>query len=146
MERNAFETHMNEQTQLRNEKNCSLFQYESDVCNDGHKQIENPVLTKVSFRENNHFIDTNQLSDEIQPKKRHIGEGKVHPATSKVFTDVQTGIRALDELALAQRLLDRIERITINHMVIDLHPVKRTDTVPKQELGDSQIEVDESEP
>jgi hypothetical protein len=117
-----FETHMNGLTEKRNSINCTLFPYNSKSCSTEQQEEanENPVFTNVLFRENGHVVkEPGQQNDQGQNDQGQ--EDKESPIS-------------LDELKLSQRLLDRIHRITINQMVIDLHPIKQKEVATKLEI------------
>ena len=137
----AFEAHLSEQTQNRNEKNCSRYQYKSDTCNQESNEAQddsNVVYNDVVIRDHGHFIKPGQFAQEALPQRPVLHPAQLYPAITKV--DEQPG--AFDGVPeLAQRLLDRVERITIHKMVIELHPAKGEVRVSKHLLpGEMQFE------
>lgn len=103
---------MNELTERRNTKNCSSFQYQTEKCSSDYMPSnDNQVYTNVLVRER----------EEVEPRKR--GSGHINSVQRDVQSEDDSF--SLEQLGLAKRLLDRVHRITINQMVIDLHPVKK---------------------
>ncbi|CAG2104428.1 unnamed protein product, partial [Medioppia subpectinata] len=148
-ERSAFLMHMSLETERRNLKNCTQYPYDSNDCAAGPAppglQNAGNYYSDVMYRRNHRLANDNKLkpdlkesdlpADEPAQKPRVVveedpdddDEGQERETDQEVdvveIDDGKDQHDALDELTLTQRLLDRVDRITVNQYIIDLHPV-----------------------
>lgn len=96
---------MNDLTAKRNAWNCTEIPYQSNTCDvlDGQSVVLNDVRVRT---------------DDMPAEDQSYEDRKV------AQSDQELALNELGEFKLAQRLMDRVNRITIHKVVIDLHPVK----------------------
>ena len=125
---------MRELTEKRNAYNCTAIQYQSNTCNEySDESVSNDqVLTDVQVKEEED-IEKDQTSDE------RTSDGSDRKVVNE---ERELNLNDLGEFNLAQRLLDRVNRITIHKVVIDLHPVK-TSAVKRHHKTNRQNKLEE---
>ena len=131
---------MSQETERRNHRNCSDIPYDRNDCSAGpaeaHKRHENAdnYYSDVVFRRNNRIVNDNELKRGFKealeepdlPNDEPIQEQNKQDQNeydSEHGDEQVEAVEVLDDLSLAQKLLDRVDRITVNQFVIDLHPV-----------------------
>ncbi|XP_054160139.1 uncharacterized protein LOC128958323 [Oppia nitens] len=149
-ERIDFLNHLSSEIERRSRKNCSNYPYVDNDCSlglqsNGRQTIRNEML----YRRGNRFSDDTVLSRELNtpqlqqlrphdsdvqqhiqqqndPLDQHNDDNlldKMQLQNDQNQADFQS-MPNIDELGLANKLLDRIDKITVNQYIIDLLPLR----------------------